>query len=136
VNPPGGVGTRNSGEGWNLNRDYMKLEAVESQHLARLYGQWWPHVFVDCHTTDGSIHAYDLNHDALAEVAANIGPTVDEVTAPMDHVPAEWANNLVDVQTGEVAEGFECGISLEGFNDLKEKDLIESYDIEEIKQRL
>src|SRR5262249_37608598 len=60
---PGGVGTRNTGEGWNLNRDYMKLEAVESQHLARLYGQWWPHVFVDCHATDGSIHAYDLTYD-------------------------------------------------------------------------
>jgi len=36
----------------------------------------------------------------------------------------------------EVAEGFECGISLEGYNDLKEKDLIESFDIEEIKQKL
>ncbi len=60
---PGGVGTRNTGEGWNLNRDYMKLEAVESQHLARLYHRWWPHVFVDCHTTDGSIHAYDLTYD-------------------------------------------------------------------------
>ena len=60
---PGGVGTRNSGEGWNLNRDYMKQEAVESNHLARLYHRWWPHVYIDCHTTDGSIHAYDLTFD-------------------------------------------------------------------------
>jgi hypothetical protein len=60
---PGGVGTRNSGEGWNLNRDYVKQEAVESRYLARLYHQWWPHLFVDCHTTDGSIHAYDLTYD-------------------------------------------------------------------------
>jgi translation initiation factor IF-2 len=36
----------------------------------------------------------------------------------------------------EVVEGFECGISLEGYNDLKEKDVIECYDVEEIKQRL
>ncbi len=36
----------------------------------------------------------------------------------------------------EVLEGFECGISLEDFNDLKEKDMIECYEIEEIKQRL
>jgi hypothetical protein len=63
IGPPGGVGTRNTGQGWNLNRDYMKQEAVESNHLARLYGRWWPHVFVDCHTTDGSIHAYDLTFD-------------------------------------------------------------------------
>jgi hypothetical protein len=31
----------------------------------------------------------------------------------------------------EVAEGFECGISLDGFNDLKEKDVIECYEVEE-----
>jgi translation initiation factor IF-2 len=36
----------------------------------------------------------------------------------------------------DVLEGFECGISLDGFNDLKEKDIIESYEIDEIKQRL
>jgi len=56
--------------------------------------------------SETGIHAYDLDRDALAKVAAKIGPTVDEVIAPWDHVPAEWANNLVDVQTGEVAEGF------------------------------
>ncbi len=63
IGPEGGAGTRNTGEGWNLNRDYMKQEAIESNHLSRLFGQWWPHLFVDCHTTDGSIHAYDLTFD-------------------------------------------------------------------------
>jgi translation initiation factor IF-2 len=36
----------------------------------------------------------------------------------------------------EVLEGFECGISLDGFNDLKEKDILECYEVEEIKQKL
>ena len=36
----------------------------------------------------------------------------------------------------EVSEGFECGISLDGFSEMKEKDIIESFEIEEIKQRL
>jgi translation initiation factor IF-2 len=36
----------------------------------------------------------------------------------------------------EVAEGMECGISLENYNDVKEKDIIESYDVEEIRQKL
>jgi translation initiation factor IF-2 len=36
----------------------------------------------------------------------------------------------------DVPEGFECGISLDGYNDIKEKDLIESYEIEEVKQKL
>ena len=36
----------------------------------------------------------------------------------------------------EVAEGFECGISIEGFNDVKEGDIVESFEIEEVKTKL
>lgn len=63
VNPEGGVGMRYTGEGWNLNRDSMKQEAPETRALAALYQAWWPHLFIDCHTTDGSIHALDLTFD-------------------------------------------------------------------------
>jgi hypothetical protein len=63
MNPPGGVGTRNSGQGWNLNRDYVKQDAPEIRNLARLFQRWWPHMFVDCHTSDGSITAFDMTFD-------------------------------------------------------------------------
>jgi len=36
----------------------------------------------------------------------------------------------------EVLEGFECGISIGGFNDLMEGDIIEAYDIEKIARKL
>jgi len=36
----------------------------------------------------------------------------------------------------EVAEGFECGISLENYGDMKENDIIECFEIEEIKTKL
>ncbi|MFO0667791.1 MAG: translation initiation factor IF-2 [Polyangiaceae bacterium] len=36
----------------------------------------------------------------------------------------------------DVAEGFECGISVEGFNDLKELDMLECFEMEEVKQKL
>jgi translation initiation factor IF-2 len=36
----------------------------------------------------------------------------------------------------EVAEGFECGITLAGFDDLREGDVIEAYDIEKIARKL
>jgi translation initiation factor IF-2 len=36
----------------------------------------------------------------------------------------------------EVKEGFDCGIALEGYNDIKEGDLIEVVDVEEVKQTL
>ncbi|HVC13992.1 MAG TPA: amidohydrolase family protein [Acidimicrobiales bacterium] len=52
------------------------------------------------------IYAYNLDRTALERVASRIGPTLDELVQPLERVPAEWANNLVDVHTGEVAEGF------------------------------
>ncbi|QSQ19226.1 translation initiation factor IF-2 [Pyxidicoccus parkwayensis] len=36
----------------------------------------------------------------------------------------------------EVAQGFECGIGIENFNDLKPGDIIEAYEIEETRQSL
>ena len=36
----------------------------------------------------------------------------------------------------EVRDGMECGIRLEGFNDVKEGDLLEAYRIDEIKRTL
>jgi translation initiation factor IF-2 len=36
----------------------------------------------------------------------------------------------------EVKEGFDCGISLEGFNDVKQGDELEVFEVESIKQTL
>jgi len=36
----------------------------------------------------------------------------------------------------EVREGFDCGIALDGFNDIKVGDIIECFEIEEVKQSL
>jgi translation initiation factor IF-2 len=36
----------------------------------------------------------------------------------------------------EVEQGFECGIGLEGFNDIKSGDTIEAYTIVETKRKL
>ncbi|MCK4423909.1 MAG: translation initiation factor IF-2, partial [Candidatus Omnitrophica bacterium] len=36
----------------------------------------------------------------------------------------------------EVAEGYECGIGIENFNDIKVDDLLECYQIEKIARKL
>ena len=36
----------------------------------------------------------------------------------------------------EVKEGFECGISIKGFNDIRKNDIIEAFIIEKIARRL
>ncbi|MBL8736444.1 MAG: hypothetical protein JNL12_08475, partial [Planctomycetes bacterium] len=48
------------GQGLDLNRDFVKAEAPETQALLRLIAQVDPHLFVDLHTTNGSYHGYHL----------------------------------------------------------------------------
>ncbi len=63
IGPIRGMGTRETAEGFDLNRDFMKLETSEAKALVRLIDRWNPHVFIDCHTTNGSIHRYPLTYD-------------------------------------------------------------------------
>ena len=56
----------------------------------------------------------------------------DRVVVGRGEVP-EGAAGL---QTDEVAEGLECGIGLENYQDIKESDVIEAFEIEEAKQKL
>lgn len=70
IGPEGGVGTRYTGEGINLNRDYTKQDAVETRRLSALLAAWTPHVVMDCHTTDGSIHGYELTFDTSRNLAS------------------------------------------------------------------
>jgi len=60
--PIGGVGVRENAQALDLNRDYIKLDAPESQALVRLFNRWDPHLTMDLHTTDGSYHGYHLTY--------------------------------------------------------------------------
>jgi hypothetical protein len=59
-NGPAIVGRRANGQGLDLNRDYVKLEAPETRGSVALLSAWRPHLFVDLHTTNGSYHGYAL----------------------------------------------------------------------------
>jgi Zinc carboxypeptidase len=59
-NGPAFVGRRANGQGLDLNRDYVKMEAPETRGSAALLAAWRPHLFVDLHTTNGSYHGYAL----------------------------------------------------------------------------
>jgi hypothetical protein len=106
VNPPGGVGMRYTGQGFNLNRDSMKQEAPETRHLARFYQRFWPDLFIDCHTTDGSLHGFDLTFDCSRGNDAFFAPvraynrrlleTVAEQVEKRHRVSSYWYGNFVD----------------------------------------
>jgi zinc carboxypeptidase len=61
-NGPAVVGRRANGQGLDLNRDYVKMEAPETRGSADLLDRWQPHLLLDLHTTNGSYHGYNLTY--------------------------------------------------------------------------
>jgi hypothetical protein len=60
---PALVGTRANADGFDLNRDFVKLETPEVQALLRFLNTWDPVLVIDCHTTNGSYHRYTLTYE-------------------------------------------------------------------------
>ncbi len=59
-NGPAVIGLRPNGQGYDLNRDYVKQEAPETRASLAFITEWDPDLFMDLHTTNGSYHGYAL----------------------------------------------------------------------------
>ena len=79
-NGPKEMGWRTNSMNLNLNRDYIKAEAPETKSWLKLFNQWHPDFFVDCHTTDGADYIYPLTY-AL------------EINGNMDSSLTKWQKN-------------------------------------------
>ncbi|MDE2874280.1 MAG: M14 family metallopeptidase [Gemmatimonadota bacterium] len=73
--PFGGMGQRPNAQGYDLNRDHMKIESPEARSVARLFTEYDPHVAVDLHTTNGTRHAYHLTYSP--PLHPNTPPAID-----------------------------------------------------------
>ena len=93
-NGPALVGQRPNGQGFDLNRDYIKAEAPETRAALDFLREWDPDVFVDLHTTDGSFHGYALTYaPSLNPAALFAGPfTRDTVLPTVRNVVKEREN--------------------------------------------
>ena len=60
--PIAGQGERANAQGYDLNRDHMKLDSPEARAFVRLLKDYDPHVSIDLHTTNGTRHAYHLTY--------------------------------------------------------------------------
>ena len=70
IGPEKGMGMRENAQHLDLNRDFMKLESPEARSLIGLIDVVNPHLFIDGHTTNGSIHQYALTYDIPHNPAA------------------------------------------------------------------
>ena len=71
VGPSDGMGKRANAQGFDLNREYIKLESPEARALVGLMNRYDPHCFIDLHTTNGSWHRYQLTYDVVHNPAAH-----------------------------------------------------------------
>ncbi len=60
--PIGGVGQRPNAQGYDLNRDHMKLESPEARSFVKMLKDYDPHVLMDLHATNGTYHGYHLTY--------------------------------------------------------------------------
>lgn len=83
-NGPGVIGQRPNGQGYDLNRDYIKAEAPETRASLAMFRAWDPDVLVDLHTTNGSYHGYALTWaPPLNPAAIFTGPFTRDTVLPL-----------------------------------------------------
>ena len=80
--PINGMGTRQTSQGLNINRDFMKLETPEARAFTKLWNDYDPQVGYDLHTSDGSTHGYYLTY------APPLNPAT--ATAILANMRDEW----------------------------------------------
>ncbi len=84
-NGPKEMGWRVTATRLNLNRDFVKADASEMRDWLIMFNQWKPHLFIDCHTTDGHDFQYVLTYNI--DTHENFGGAVSR-WAKNDFLPA------------------------------------------------
>ncbi len=74
--PVAGMGQRPNAQGYDLNRDHMKLDSPEARSLVGLFNAYDPHVVIDLHTTNGTRHGYHITYSP--PLHPNTDPRIDQ----------------------------------------------------------
>ena len=74
------MGFREYSTNLNLNRDYMKADAPETRAWLKLWNEWDPDFFIDCHVTDGADFRYNITYEFahFQEVSEHIKDWMNE----------------------------------------------------------
>ncbi|HYV86096.1 MAG TPA: M14 family metallopeptidase [Patescibacteria group bacterium] len=71
---PKEMGWRVTSRNLNLNRDYLKADALETRAWLKVFNAWRPDLLVDSHVTDGADFQYDVTY--AIETGPNVAPAV------------------------------------------------------------
>jgi hypothetical protein len=82
-NGPESMGWRTTSTYQNLNRDYMKADTPETRAWLRLWNEWQPDLFIDCHVTDGADYRCNITYH-------------HEHHAGIDEAVLQWERDVFD----------------------------------------
>ena len=90
-NGPESMGWRTTATYQNLNRDYMKADTPETRAWLRLWNEWNPDLFIDCHVTDGADYRCNITFH-------------HEHHAGVDDAVLEWERDVFDNKVARATE--------------------------------
>ncbi|HSK62904.1 MAG TPA: M14 family metallopeptidase [Pyrinomonadaceae bacterium] len=90
-NGPESMGWRTTSTYQNLNRDYMKADTPETRAWLRLWNEWNPDLFIDCHVTDGADYRCNITFH-------------HEHHAGIDDAVLEWERDVFDNKVARATE--------------------------------
>jgi hypothetical protein len=96
-NGPEEMGWRTTSTYQNLNRDYMKADTPETRAWLKLWNEWDPDLFIDCHVTDGADYRCNItyHHERHAGVDAAIVEWERDVFGGRVAPATEAAGNVI-----------------------------------------
>jgi hypothetical protein len=101
---PAEMGWRTNAARLNLNRDYMKADAPETQAILGVIAKYDPALLIDLHTTDGAKFEHDISinaapvaprSDHLEQVARALSDSVVRRLAELGHLPVDFYPSFV-----------------------------------------
>lgn len=85
-NGPDELGTRNTSQQLNLNRDFLKADAPEMRAWLQMYNYWLPELFIDVHVTNGADFQYVMTY------------AIDNMTGNMEPGITRWSRDVYEKQ--------------------------------------
>ncbi|QIR13151.1 M14 family metallopeptidase [Shewanella aestuarii] len=146
---PVNMGWRTTATNLNLNRDYAKAEAPETQHVISVINQYQPDLYIDVHVTDGIDYQYDVTfgYNVKQGYSPSIfdwlehtyRPEIETALANNGHIPGKliFANDNADMSKGLSYWNASPRYS-NGYGDARHLPtiLIENHSLKPFKQRV
>jgi hypothetical protein len=91
------MGWRTTATYQNLNRDYMKADTPETRAWLKLWNEWQPDLFIDCHVTDGADYRCNItfHHEHHAGVDTNVLEWEEDVFDGKVAAATQSAGNVI-----------------------------------------